>query len=218
LLNLNGRNPPIKLETNYKDDFHPHGISYLNKNDTSFLFVINHNDKGEFVESFIIENNYLFHQKTFSNELMSCPNDLVAVDVDKFYVTNDHGNKQGIMRILEDYLEIASSYLIYFDGDNYRKAYEGLNYANGVAISNDGLELYLTHTTGRELLTFDRNPANGYLDIKSTLRLGTGADNINIDEDDNIWIGAHPKLFSFVEHSKNPSKKITIRDTENKTI
>ena len=206
VLDIESNESPKKLETNYSGDFHPHGISFLKKDSTSFLFVVNHNSKGDFVELFKFEKHQLDHLRTFSSPMMCCPNDLVAVDIDKFYVSNDHGNEDGLMRVLEDYLKLASSYLLYFDGTEYRKAYEGLNYANGVAISNDGKQLYLTHTTGRQMLTFDRKPETGYLDIKSTLELGTGVDNITIDEEGNIWIGAHPKLFSFVEHSKDPTK------------
>jgi arylesterase/paraoxonase len=206
LLDIDSGAKPEKIKTDYSGEFHPHGISFLKKDSASFLFVVNHKSKGDFVELFKFEKDQLYHIRTFSDPMMCCPNDLVAVDVDKFYVTNDHGNKDGFMRVLEDYLKIASSYLLYFDGTEYRKAYEGLNYANGVAISNDGQQLYLTHTTGRQMLTFDRKPETGYLDIKSTLELGTGVDNITVDEEGNIWIAAHPKLFSFVEHSKNPAK------------
>jgi arylesterase/paraoxonase len=205
-LDIDSGAKPEKIKTDYSGEFHPHGISFLKKDSASFLFVVNHKSKGDFVELFKFEKDQLYHIRTFSDPMMCCPNDLVAVDVDKFYVTNDHGNKDGFMRVLEDYLKIASSYLLYFDGTEYRKAYEGLNYANGVAISNDGQQLYLTHTTGRQMLTFDRKPETGYLDIKSTLELGTGVDNITVDEEGNIWIAAHPKLFSFVEHSKNPAK------------
>ena len=206
VLNIESGEEPKKIETDYSGNFHPHGISLLKKGEETFLFVVNHNSNGDFVERFKYENSRLYHQKSFSDPTMCCPNDLVAVDEDKFYVTNDHGNKVGLMRVFEDYLKIASSYLLYFDGTEYRKAYEGLNYANGVAISNDGQQLYLTHTTGREMLTFNRKPESGYLDIKNTLKLGTGVDNITVDEVGNIWIGAHPKLFSFVEHSKDTSK------------
>ncbi len=207
LLQLDSGTLPVKLRTNYNGDFHPHGISFFKQNGDSFLYVINHNDKGDFVEAFQFKNNELIHIQTFQNELMSCPNDLVVVGKNKFYVTNDHGNKEGIMRTMEDYLKIPSSYLIYFDGETFSKAYDDLNYANGVAVSHDGRKLYLTHTTGRELLTFNRNPENGFLEVESTLKLGTGVDNINIDEKGNIWVGAHPKLFAFVEHAGNPSKK-----------
>ncbi|MEQ6120251.1 SMP-30/gluconolactonase/LRE family protein [Reichenbachiella sp. MALMAid0571] len=207
LLQIDSGTAPVKLETTYSGDFHPHGISFFEQNGESFLYAVNHNNQGDYVEAFKFENNQLTHIRTFENETMNCPNDLVVVDKHKFYVTNDHGNKEGVMRTMEDYLKIPSSYLLYYDGEKFSKAYDGLNYANGVAVSHDGRKLYLTHTTARELLTFNRNPDTGFLEVESTLKLGTGVDNINIDEKGNIWVGAHPKLFAFVEHAGNPAKK-----------
>lgn len=207
LLPLDVAAEPSKLPTTLEGPFHPHGISFFKKEDKSYLLAVNHTQKGDFVEAFQFENQQLKHLATYEDPMMCCPNDLVAVDKDKFYVTNDHGNKEGAWRVLEDYLKIPSSYLLYHDGHMFSKAYEELNYANGVDVSNDGRKLYLTHTTGRELLTFDRNPESGFLEIRNTLKLGTGVDNINVDKDGNIWVAAHPKLFSFVEHANNAKKK-----------
>lgn len=207
LLHLDSSEEPSKIPTTLKREFHPHGISFFKKNGKSYLFAVNHTKDGDFVEAFRFENQQLNHMDTFEDPMMCCPNDLVAVDVDKFYVSNDHGNEDGVGRILEDYLKIPSSYLLYYDGKEFTKAYEELNYANGVDVSNDGRKLYLTHTTGRELITFDRNPESGFLEVKNTLKLGTGVDNINVDGKGDIWVAAHPKLFNFVEHARNPSKK-----------
>ena len=208
VLQLDSGNRPIKLSLeNYREEFHPHGISFFKQNGQSYLYVINHNENGSSVVLFQYMEDRLSHLKSIKDEMMCCPNDLVAVDTDKFYVTNDHGNKDGIMRKMEDYMRIASSYLLYYDGSAFIKAYEDLNYANGVALSNDGKTLYLTHTTGRELLTFDRNPDTGFLAINTSLKLGTGVDNITVDENDIVWVGAHPKLFAFVAHAGNPEKE-----------
>jgi arylesterase / paraoxonase len=112
-----------------------------------------------------------------------------------------------MMRMAEDYLRIPRSYLLYFDGSQFSKSYEGLNYGNGVNISNDGSKLYLTHTTGRELLTFKRNQETGGLQLLDTLNLKSGLDNIHVDEDDNLWIASHPKMLKFIGHAKDSSKK-----------
>lgn len=207
LLQLDSGVAPKKLITTYKGVFQPHGISYFSKDSSGYLFVVNHNDQGNFVELFQFKNDTLFHQKSISDPTMCCPNDVVGIDIDKFYVTNDHGTKKGMMRIAEDYLRIPRSHLLYFDGSQFSKAYEGLNYGNGVNISNDGSKLYLTHTTGRELLTFNRNNETGKLELLNKLNLESGLDNIHIDNEDNIWIASHPKMLKFVGHAKDSSKK-----------
>jgi arylesterase/paraoxonase len=187
--------------------FRPHGISFLAQDSVDYLFVVNHTDERDFVELFRIKNDTLFHQKSFSAPSMCCPNDVVGIDTNRFYVTNDHGTKKGWMRKVEDYLRIPWSYLLYFNGKNFSKVYEGLTYGNGVNVSNDGRKLYLTHTTGRELLTFDRNKETGELKLLNLLNLKSGLDNIHVDDEGNLWIASHPKMLKFIGHAKDSIDK-----------
>lgn len=203
LLPLDSVGIPRKLATTFRGKFHPHGISYLKSDSIACLFVVNHNTAGNFVEIFEFRKDTLFHKKSISDDAMCCPNDVVAVDKDKFYVTNDHGTTKGFMRTLEEYLRIPLSSLLYYDGTAFSKAYGGLNYGNGVNISNDGKQLYLTTTTGQHLLTFSRNTKTGKLQLTDKLKLKTGVDNIDVDAQGNLWIGAHPKLLAFVAHAKD---------------
>ncbi len=207
LLQLDSGSAPIKIPTTYKGVFRPHGISYFSKNVLNYLFVVNHNDDGNYIELFEFKNDTLYHQKSYADATMCCPNDVVGIDTDEFYVTNDHGTQKGALRKFEDYLRIPLSYLLYFDGTQLTKAYEGLSYGNGVNISNDGSRLYLTHTTGRELLTFDRNKDTGKITLTSKLNLSSGLDNISVDEQDNLWIGSHPQMLKFIGHATDSSKK-----------
>lgn len=56
------------------------------------LFVINHSHKGDVVEIFdhSPEANTLTLVKTVSSDLFVTPKDIVAVDQDRFYLTNHH--------------------------------------------------------------------------------------------------------------------------------
>jgi arylesterase/paraoxonase len=201
---------PVKLKTTLKQAFHPHGIHFLKKGEKKYLFAVNHNSLGDFVEVFEFDNNsnksQLIHLKSYKNETMCCPNDVVAVDVDKFYVTNDHGAAEGIGRTLEEYLQLANSYLLYFDGAQFKKVLEGVRYANGVNISNDGQTLYVTEASGGKIFVMNRNIETGELTHRFSKELNTGADNINIDSNGSLWVGAHPKLLAFVGHATNTGK------------
>lgn len=198
---------PRKLSTDYAGAFHPHGISFLRENTTPYLFVVNHNSSGNFVERFIIRRDSLIHQQTFRDPSMCCPNDVVGVSRQQFYVTNDHGSPKGFSRTLEDYARLPYSSLLYCDGGRFTTAHDGLKYANGVNVSPDGKKLYLTTTTGRSLMIFDRDPSSGGLTLTSQISLKSGADNIDIDSEGNLWIAAHPKLLAFVAHAKDSTKK-----------
>lgn len=207
LLRLDSGNVTVKIPTTYSGQFHPHGISFLTYESADYLFVVNHNNEGNFVELFQFKNDTLFHLKSYADESMCCPNDVVGVSPTQFYVTNDHGTQKGALRKVEDYLRVPLSYLLYFDGTSFSKAYEGLTYGNGVNISNDGSKLYLTHTTGRELLTFSRDGQTGALKLLDKLNLKSGLDNISVDEDDNLWIASHPKMLKFVGHATDSTKQ-----------
>jgi len=203
VLPLNSTSAPVKLTTTYQGDFHPHGISYFSKDGHDYLFVVNHNRDGDFVELFEFKNDQLIHLRSFSDQIMCCANDVVAVDVDKFYVTNDHGTKKGWMRYAEDYLRVADASVLYFDGQNYKTVYDNLNYANGINVSADSKTLYVTEATGRRISVLDIEPTSGELQLRFIKDLQSGVDNITIDTDGNLWIGAHPKLLDFTAHAKN---------------
>jgi len=194
---------PVLMPTTISTQLKPHGIGLFRSPQALYLFVVNHN-QGDFVERFLIRNDSLIHEESFQNPMMCCPNDVAPDGIRSFYVTNDHGYKDGIGRTLEEYLRIPKSYVLYFDGENYVKVLEGLNYANGVAISNDKSKLYVTETTTGELNTLEINSGN--VELISTMKLRTGLDNIYVDSMDRLWIGAHPKLFAFVAHAADPKK------------
>ena len=207
LLRPDSSQNPHKLPTTYKGSFHPHGISLYQDHSTSYLFAVNHNASGSFVEIFEYRNDSLFHLRSVSDASMCCPNDVVAVGKDQFYVTNDHGTPKGFMRTLEEYLRLPFSKLLFYDGDSMRLAHKGMNYANGVNISNDRSRLFVATTTGQNLLVFDRDSTNGLLTLRNKLKLHTGVDNIDVDRDGTLWIAAHPKLLAFVSHAKDSSKR-----------
>jgi len=203
LLHPDSAGQPRKPATTFTGDFHPHGISFLRSNGKSFLFVVNHNAAGNYVEVFEYKSDTLFHQSSIKGNSMCCPNDVVAVAPDQFYVTNDHGYKGGIMRFLEEYLQLPFSSLLYYDGAAFSTVFDGLLYANGVNVSDDGTKLYLATTTGRTLFTFSRNTVSGQISLAGKLNLKTGIDNIDVDAEGNLWIAGHPKLLAFVSHSKD---------------
>ena len=210
MLNLN--NPEyslIDLSKNFKEAFHPHGISLFHSKDgRTLLFVINHRSKNEdFVEIFEFVNNSLVHIESIQDkELMTSPNDLVAVGERQFYVSNDHGtNDESSYRMVEDYLRFPWSYVNYYDGQKFTKVADGISYANGINSSADGKNLYVSSTTGRSVFVYERDLSDGSLKKKNKIFLNTGVDNIEVDKGGNLWIGCHPKMLAFLSHAKKKS-------------
>ena len=54
--------------------------------------------------------------------------------------------------------------------------------------------------TGLEVRMYDRDPASEALAFRQAIPLGSGPDNIEIDEHGDLWIGSHPKLLRIEAH------------------
>lgn len=212
LINLSDSVPTIKnITPSDLKDFHPHGISLWKEPDgRMFLFVITHgaNRDKQSVERFTWRNDSLIYLETILDPaLMTSPNDLTAVGERSFYVTNDHGySNAGLGRTLEDYLQRSISYVNYYDGNSFRKVATDIAYANGINHSADLSKVYVASCTGRKVLIYDRDPANGDLTLNEKIDVNTGVDNIELDADGSLWIGAHPQLLKFAGHAKDAKK------------
>ncbi len=227
LLNLNENSPkPINLTQKLPfEDFHPHGISlYKSNNGTKRLFVVNHRKTGDFIEIFQFTDSTLVYLESISDRLIIDPNDVVGVGERSFYMTNDHDEDKTYWRDKKDLLQIPMGNVLYFDGKKGRVLADGFNYANGINTSLDGRKLFVAATSGQKIRVFDRDIATGNLTESDEISIN-GADNIELDEVGNLWVGCHPKLLAFLGHSKDHSKqspseiiKIDYKSKENFTL
>jgi len=202
---LSGTTPPVLLTGSFSPDFHPHGIG-LHVDPSSgaqTLFVVNHSrSEGQRIERFEVgEDGLLVHRASLRDELLVSPNDVVAVDAQRFYVTNDHGYPPGAMQVLEDYLQLALGKVLYFDGQRFQEVIGNTKYANGINRSADGRTVYLAESVGRSLRSYERNLETGALTLLNTLDLKSGPDNIELDAEGNLWIAAHPKMLDFASYA-----------------
>ncbi|MCU0447530.1 MAG: SMP-30/gluconolactonase/LRE family protein [Microscillaceae bacterium] len=204
---------PIDLTGDFQADFHPHGISLYRKGDKLLVFVVNHRqektEKKSHIEIFEYINQRLVHLESIHDEsLMYSPNDVVAVGERQFYVTNDHYYRPGDRRrVLEDYLRLTYAFVVYYDGKTFQKAAEGIGYPNGINVSLSGKQLYVASTTGRKVIVYHRDSNTGKLTELQDIYLNSGADNIEVDSDDHLWVGSHPQMLAFVAHARDAQKR-----------
>lgn len=190
-------------------DFHPHGISlYSGPDGMRRLFAVNHRAAGgHSIEIFdIAADGTLTLFKTIEDPLLVSPNDIVAVGPDSFYATNDHGTSNRRAAMIDDLLLMRKGDIVYYDGKSMKVAGGRLAFPNGINVSADGKSIYVTEFFGLALHIYTRDAATGALSPRDYTPLGTGLDNIDVEEDGALLIAAHPKITSFIGHAGDPKK------------
>ncbi|MDH5610516.1 MAG: SMP-30/gluconolactonase/LRE family protein, partial [Cyclobacteriaceae bacterium] len=216
LLDLkNGDNPIVNLTENLPLPLAPHGISLLSI-DTGYyqLYVINHALGKHSVEVFELTDGTLSHMETLSHPAMIQPNDIVTFAPGRFYFTNDHKYTSGLGEHAENYLGLALSNVVYVENGNYREVANGIAYANGIAFDTRKKLVYVSSPRRFQVNVYNQLE-NGDLDYLEALSVNTGVDNVELDENGDLWIGCHPNLLQFTSYVKGkkpiaPSEVIVI--------
>ena len=196
---------PVRVSGSRPERFRPHGIGlFVDEKGARSLFVVNHPADGadEVVLFDVDGEGRLTLRRVVSDPLFTDLNDVQPVGRDAFYATNDHGNRVSVS--LQDLLLLNQANLVYYDGTEARVVARGLTYANGVNMSPDGREIYVAETIDRALRIYRRDPSTGDLDLRKILPVETGVDNIDVQENGDLLIGAHPRLLEFAKHAGDP--------------
>jgi arylesterase / paraoxonase len=195
--------------------FHPHGISrFTDAAGKTTIMVVNHpkgfnNYDGTAIEIYEAgTDNSLTHKRTVTVAGLTRINDIVAIGPESFYATSESDLKLGS---LAESLSIItdgdrSGAVWYFDGTSGKKLDSGIGFANSLALTPDGKTLYVSGSTSRAIFIYDRNLATNAIKRRTAAFVGTGADNLDVEDDGHLWVAAHPKLLSFVQHAANPQK------------
>jgi arylesterase / paraoxonase len=215
---------PISLTDQLDFPFFPHGISIFPLDSAKYgLMAINHVDGKHSVEHFILEGKNLTHQKTITDPNFISPNDLVMVGPDQFYYSNDHGYTDGLGVFAENYIGFKAANVGYFNGVSAEKKVGRIGYANGIQFDASKRLLYVASVRAFQVKVYQVDE-NWNLTLLEDIEVGSGVDNIELDESGELWIGAHPNLLQFASYAAGkkptaPSEVIQIRYTsENSTV
>ncbi|XP_076016717.1 serum paraoxonase/arylesterase 2-like [Genypterus blacodes] len=210
----------LRMPRNFDlDSFNPHGISvYTDRDDTVYLFIVNHPQLQSQVELFKFEEEDLSleHVKTIKHELLHSVNDIVAVGVESFYATNDHYFAHYHLKVyLEPLLGMPWSSVVYYSPEGVKVASEGYNFANGINISPDGRHMYVADTLDHNVHVLEIKP-DKTLVFEKSVAVGSLCDNIEVDpETGDLWIGCHPngeKMLLFDPENPPGSEVIKIQN------
>lgn len=211
----NMESKPILLTQNFDKPFAPHGISIYTKDSITTIAAINHTTNGEYIELFKLTKSKLTHHKTLHNDLIIAPNDIVLLDEETFYFTNDHIYKNGFMRFIEEFLGLPFSNVIFYDGKKFEEAAKGISYANGINFEKNKNLIFVASPRKFKIKVYEKQPDNSLTFIED-IYCGSGVDNIEFDTNNNLWVGAHPNLLQFMSyansyHNITPSEIIKIQ-------
>jgi arylesterase/paraoxonase len=194
--------------------FAPHGISMYQSDSIYTIAVVNHTVDAHTIEFFELVNGNLTHIRTEKSSQFISPNDIVLLDEERYYVTNDHGYEHGIGRLVEEYGNLAISNVLYCDGVEHHIAADGISFANGINYDVERNLLFVASPRRFCVKAFVPQE-DGSLEFVEDIPCGTGVDNIEFDDEGNLWIGCHPDLLHFASYAKqkkdiSPSEIIKI--------
>lgn len=202
---------PVNLTPDADLYLQPHGISLWREPDgREALFVVNHPAPGHgwpqhTIEIYDLAGDVLTHRATLTDPRLVTPNDLVAVGLDRFYVTNTHARGAGRMQAIETYLQLRGAQVLHYGRGGFTTAIDDVVFPNGINVSRDGRTLYVAAVTWRSIQVYDRDPLTDALTWRSTIPVHSGPDNIEVDADGQLWVAAHPKLLAVPKHAADPT-------------
>lgn len=208
---------PSLMSLDLETPFHPHGISlWKNKNGNDRLFVVAHPPSDENpndpklatsqVDVFEIKGNSLTYIYTAKPSQAISLNDVAAVGPDSFYASIDKGSVTKFGQQIEQFGRLARSGVLYGKGTATKRALSELVYANGVQTDSTNGTLYVAETTGKRLSSY-KIEDDGNLTFLAEQDIDSGLDNIEIDENGDLYIVGHPKTFDFLGHAGDAAKK-----------
>ncbi|MGJ4745369.1 arylesterase [Leptospira sp. SA-E8] len=221
---------PKLLELEYPKNFRPHGISLLNQNGKYRLYVISHITlyKEHSIEVFErtekpstkSKAGKWKHIQTLQDPLVTSPNDLSVASENEIFVSNDHGEGGFMLYLFHDLFRMKRSEIAYYDGKSWSSLGNPVSLGNGVLYVKrpDGKEfLYRSAFNEGTVLKFDINRVGGKITLgePKSIVLGSGPDNLEIDEKGTIYTVTHPSVMKFLKHASNaeshsPTKIFTI--------
>ncbi len=202
LMDLKNKKFSIKhLTASFDKPFAPHGISMIKKDSTYTIMAVNHTSNEHSLEVFTFDGQNINHLRSLTDASMISPNDLVMIDENRFYFTNDHGYSKGIGKLIEEYGGLSVANVVYYDGNSFKEVAHGIAYANGINFDLKRNLIYVASPRGFLIKVYLKKN-DGSLDFIEDIPCGTGVDNIEIDGQGNLWSGGHPNLLRFKAYAK----------------
>ncbi|MBZ3871310.1 Serum paraoxonase/lactonase 3 [Sciurus carolinensis] len=205
LMDLNEQNPraeALKISDGFDEKFfNPHGIStFIDKDHTVYLYVVNHPHMKSTVEIFKFEEQQrsLIHLKTIKHELLTSVNDIVVLGPELFYATRDHYFTNYFLSLLEMFLDLRWTQVLFYSPKEVKVVAKGFSSANGITVSLDHKYIYVADVLAKNIHLMEKHD-NWDLTQLKVIPLGTLVDNLTVDPDTgDILAGCHPNAMKLL--------------------
>ncbi|XP_076979581.1 serum paraoxonase/lactonase 3 [Tamandua tetradactyla] len=219
LMDLNEQNPmaqALKISDGFdRASFNPHGIStFVDKDHTVYLYVVNHPHMKSTVEIFRFEEQHrsLMHLKTIKHELLKSVNDIVVLGPEQFYATRDRYFTTFFLSMLELFLDLRWSYVLFYSPREVKVVAKGFSSANGITVSLDKKYIYVADVVAKNIHVMKKHK-NWDLTQMKVIQLDTLVDNLTVDPaTGDILAGCHPNAEKLLNYDpKDPPGSEVLR-------
>jgi arylesterase / paraoxonase len=196
---------PVKLKGT-APDFHPSAISigYNGDGSPSLTAVNRHQDGTVSVEVYTVQISpagiALSSQASVQGGLARRAGGIAALGENRFYLTAN-STRSDLLAWADRWLLLGRSELLFFNGTLFREAVNGLSDPSAVAVSPDGLRLFIASRGERRLIALSRDRYSGALTEQDSLSLPMRPERISIDANGTLWIAGPTRLPSLSDAS-----------------
>ncbi|XP_004676757.1 PREDICTED: serum paraoxonase/lactonase 3 [Condylura cristata] len=184
-----------------KGSFNPHGIStFIDKDHTVYLYVVNHPHKESTVEIFKFEKQQrsLIHLKTIKHKLLKNVNDIVVLGPEQFYATRDHYYTNFFLLLIEIFMDLHWTYVLFYSPSEVKVVAKGFRSPNGITVSPDKMYIYVADVMAHNIHVMKKQD-NWDLTPLKVIQLNTLVDNLTVDRvTGDILAGCHPNAMKLL--------------------
>ncbi|KAF9343293.1 Serum paraoxonase/arylesterase 2 [Mortierella sp. AD094] len=189
-----------------------HGLDIYERSPTELtIFAVNHRRSGSVIEvlEYTIGDKAVQYKETIKHDLITTPNDIVALGPRSFYVSNDHHHATGIMRLIEENLRRPWSNVIFYSPENTFVAFDHVISANGLAASKDRSLIFLSACHGGAIHVL--KPREDFtLEQQDHIKLDFYNDNPSYEpETGDVFVTGHVQPLKMVHDLNTPGKPVT---------
>lgn len=194
-----------------RDDlaFHPVGLDLRVQADGSRrLYVVNRPAPGRsVVEIYELRDRQAIFRQRLEDPLLVSANDLVALDDDELYVTNDLIGPAW-RASLDTLLGLAVGNVVHYRQGQWQLVIDHLAFANGITLSPAGDHLYVAEMRAGTVRDYSRDPVTGRLNAKARVfRVPGNVDNLSWENSTWLNVASHPDLLALAASMDDVNKR-----------